>query len=162
MITPDLTSFPVNIINALAVEMNKIDDDLEVLKRPLRTGDPIQCIGITAALWTPDEESYEFDGGFPGAPTVNTYTIAIQVFNQDMDQERGLATNSTLANLVRRRLSSNMDVRVALTLLENTTNGVTERYKRSGVPTQRFLTNEIEGSFLFMSNLEFFVETEIQ
>jgi hypothetical protein len=162
MITPDPTVFPSNIVNTLADELQKIDSDLTIKKRPLQSGDPVQCLGITAALWSPDEQSWEMGSQNYVGPTLNRYTVGIQVFAQDMDQERGLATISTLSHAVRSRLSSDMDMRVALALLENTTNGVTEKFRRSGIPTQRFLSNEIEGSFLFMSNLEFFVETEIQ
>lgn len=169
MISVSDVSFPNNIILALKTELEKIGppsppDDLgiPVLLRPMRKGDPTQCIGLTAGLWTPQEESYEMNGpyGQTGA-TVNNYLIGIQAFIQHTDEEEGLAISSTLSGVVRSKLMFDNDVRAGLAGLVSTEFGYRERFMRGSIQGQRFMSNEISGSFYHLSNLEFIVETEI-
>lgn len=174
MIDPSEVTFPNNIVMTLKTELQKIDPPtydvdgvtlleagLTILLRPIRKGDPGQALGITAAMWSPDVDSYEFLGsqGRTGA-TINTYLIGIQVFVQDSEEARGLQTIATLSGLVRGKLSRDPDVRVALAMLRSTEFGYEERFLKSYIQGQRFLSNEIEGSFYHLSNLELIVETE--
>lgn len=162
MIDLTIPGFPNNIVAALKIEFEKVDAQVPVLTRPIQKGDPIQCWGIVAALWNPDEESWEFRGD-PGlmGPTINQYLIGVQCFNQDMDQERGLSVSARMAGIARNTLSRSTGVRVALAALTSSEFGLTERFRRSSVRGQRFLSNEIDGYFYHLSNLEFLVETEI-
>lgn len=163
MIEPDADSFPNNIVTALKGELQTIDPDITILMRPIRKGDPLQCFGITAAAWTPDLNSQEFvgmGGGHTG-PTLSQYVVAIQTFNQDMDEERGLAVQAAMATAVRLKLSRDIDVRVALSQLASSNFGYSERFKRSYIQTQRFISNEVSGQFLFLSSTELVVETEV-
>ena len=162
MIGLTVPGFPNNIVTVLKEHFEAIDPDVPVLTRPIQKGDPIQCWGIVAALWTPDEESWEFRGGpVLSGPTINRYLIGVQCFNQDMDQERGLSVSARMAGIARNTLSRSTDVHVALGALTSTEQGFTERFRRSSVQGQRFLSNEIDGYFYHLSNLEFLVETEI-
>lgn len=163
MFSPDPNAFPNNIVLAVKTQLETMTamEDVSIFLRPIRKGDPVQCIAVNAAMWTPDENSSEFTGmtGLKG-PTINRYLISIQTFNQDMDEQRGLQTQAAMATAVRIKLSRDMDVRVALATLESEEFGFTERFTRSEFLSQRFLSNEIDGQFLFMSNTEFLVETE--
>lgn len=169
-VTPSNTSFPNNIVLLLKQQLLLIDPPdintdypgIAIFMRPLRKGDPVQCIGITAALWTPETDSEEMLGSSARTgSTLNKYLIAIQTFVQHMDEEKGLQLASTLAGIVRARLSMNMPLRVALGQLQSTEFGYTERFTRGTVQGQRFLSNEIEGSFYHLTNLEYVIETEI-
>jgi hypothetical protein len=51
-------------------------------------------------------------------------------------------------------------LRIAFPQLVVTDLGVTERVKRWGVQQQRFFSNELAGTWVYLSNLEFFIETE--
>lgn len=162
MFEPDSGAFPSNIILALKPHIQALDPDVTILTRPINRSDPVQCFAIFASGWVPDDDSNELRGigGFTG-PTINRYTVAIQSFNQDMDEERGLAVQARMATAVRMKLSRDMDVRVALGALQSSAFDCTERFMRSVFQQQRYLNNEIEGQFLFLSSTELLIETEV-
>lgn len=157
---PDL--FPNNAVSILQTRCKLIDSDLFVIRRPLRESDPTQSIGVFASAWEPDEESYEMRGSpqGPSEPTLQTYRIAVQAFVKDMDEERGLATHATLSKMIRSMLYRDDPLRVALSALSATMDDSTERTKRWGIRQTRYFSNEIEGNFLYLSVLEFWLETE--
>lgn len=156
--------FPANIVKLITDRVKPvIDEDLAVFKRPLRNSDPNQSVGAFPVIWTPDMESLEMRGGpFPRSsePTLQQYTINIQAFIKDTDEQRGLNVHSILAKRVRTMLYRDDPIRVGLASLSSASGGSTERAKRWGVRTQRFISDEIEGSWLYLSTLEFWLETE--
>lgn len=161
MILVDEPVFPNNVVDLVSTRMTFIDSDLAVLKRPLRNTDPQQSVGVFAQMWMPDDESLEMRGIEPAEPTLQQYTGAAQAFVKDGDEERGLAVHSVLSAKVRRVLYRDQTLRVALQGLSVTTDGVTETLKRWQIRTQRYFNNDIEGQWLFISTLEFWMETEI-
>lgn len=164
MITAPEAVFPHNVVELVAIPLNAIDSDIQCFKRPLRNSDPQQSIGIHSQLWTPDDGSLEMlgaDNTAPQRPTLQTYTYAIQAFVKDADEARGLAIHSTLATAVRGVLYMHGPLRVALGQLKvEYENGQIEALKRWGVRTARFFSGEIESINLYLSTLEFWVETE--
>lgn len=164
MIVEDVTVFPGNAVKLIADRVKPaVDDDLFVTKRPLRNSDPNQSVGVFANLWTPDMESVEMRGGpFPRSsePTLQQYIIGVQAFIKDMDEQRGLNVHSVLAKRVRTMLYRDADLRVGFSSLSSTAGGSTESARRWGVRTQRYISDEIEGSWLYLSTLEFWLETE--
>lgn len=160
--------FPNNIVGLICARMQLIDQDIEVVRRPLRLHDPAQSIGVFASLWTPDEQSMEMRGVLGGAspapsePTLNRYVLAVQAFVKDFDQERGLATHSVLSTMVRAILYRDEPLRVGLSMLASQVMGVNERVFRWGLTTQKFLNNELgESEWLYLSTVEAYVDTEI-
>lgn len=154
--------FPYNAVNAIAESADALDEDLFVTQRPLRSSDPIQSVGVFGMMWTPDEESYEMRG-LPGGvhqPTLTSYLLGIQAFVKDTDEVRGAVDHGTLSRMVRTMLVMDPALRVSLRALSVTTSGYTERTQRFGVRTQRYLSNELEGSWLYLSTIEFWIETE--
>lgn len=153
--------FPNNIVSTVADHIPLLDADITVVKRPLRRTDPSQSVGVFGTLWAPDPESFEMGsiGGVHEA-TVQTYLVSVQAFVTDFDEERGLATSSVLSTMVRTMLSRNADLRVALRALSVIMEGSAERTRRFEVRTQRFNSNEIDGNYLYLSTLEFWLETE--
>jgi hypothetical protein len=161
VIQADDTLFPNNIVALLKLRSQLIDPDLAVFGRPLRNTDPNQSIGITAAHWVPNEESQQMLGApFSVQPPLSRYTVSIQAFVKDADEERGLNTHASLSNLVRSMLYADNPLRVALSSLSSTINGATEASQRWGVSTQRFFQNELGGEWLYLSILDFWLETE--
>jgi hypothetical protein len=162
MITADATYFPYNAVDKIVTTLRLIDPEIIVVKRPLRDSDPVQCIGVFASQWMPDEESYEMRGLPTGIhePTLSSYIISIQVFVKDADEERGAATHATLSKIVRAMLYRDAGLRVALRALTAVVAGSTESTRRFGVRTQRYLSNELSGSWFYLSNIEFWLETE--
>lgn len=162
MIAADYTHFPYNAVNEIKASMAALDPHLYVCRRPLRSSDPLQSIGIFGQQWTPDDDSYEMRGMLGGqhVPTLSSYLIGVHGFIKDTDEERGAATHATLSKLIRTTLATDDGLRVRLRQLSVTLNGSTERTQRFGVRTQRFLSNELQGSWLYLSTTEFWLETE--
>jgi hypothetical protein len=159
----DVVAFPNNAVDLVAGRFATLDPDIpaeHILKRPLRNTDPNISIGVFATLWLPDENSMEMKGTGFHDPTVDTYTLGVQGFVKDMDEERGLASHSVLSEMIRTMLYRDDPLRVGLAALSTSIGGVTKRYRRSGIRTQRYLSNELDGSWLYLSTLEFWLETE--
>lgn len=159
-IVADSTTFPNNVVEILETRSKLLDPDLFVVKRPLKSTDPNQSIGITAAQWRPDEDSLEMRGMATMEPTLSRYLITVQAFVKDMDEIRGLNVHSVLSRRIRAMLYNDTPLRASLASLSSTMLGVTERPRRWGVSQQRFFANEIESSWLYLSILEFWLETE--
>lgn len=161
MIDDSTTVFPNNVVSLLAVRFQQIDADLTILKRPLRSSDPAQSLGIWGALWEPEEDSYEIGHQSPGEPTFSRYHIGVQGFIKHGDEQAGLATHSVLSSLIRRVVYRDEPLRVALPQLVVSDGTFTERLMRWGVRTQRYMNNDIQGKFVYLSTLDLWVETEM-
>lgn len=162
MIDPTTPAFPNNIVNALALRLATVDPtDTTMFKRPLRHTDPSQSIGVFGALWVPEQESLEI-GHFPaGEPTLGVYQLGIQFFIKDGDEERGLASHSVFSALGRRVLYRDQQLRILLAALSVSDGTTREAARRWRVVNQRYMNNEIEGTFVYLSTIEFTLDTEI-
>lgn len=162
MISADTPVFPNNVVALLDDRLTMIDPEVPVFKRPIRTSDPTQCIGIVPVQWSPNEDSKEMKGRIDASePTLGEYVIAVQAFIKDMEEERGLATHSVLSQTIRSMLYRDRALAVGFASLGVTIGDTSERMQRWGVRRQAFVSNEISGAFLYMSTLEFWFETEI-
>lgn len=161
MISSTEPVFPNNAVLLIADRIDMLDPDLKVFKRALRTSDPVQSVAVLGVQVDPEEGSAEIIGRPNSGATVHQYIIGIQAFIKDMDEERGLATHSVLSKMIRSMLDRDTPLRVGLgSLAVNDPYGGTERAQRWGVRTQRFMSNELDGAFLHLSTLEFWLETE--
>lgn len=161
-IAADPNVFPNNIVQKLKARAQALDANLYVAGRPLRNSDPTQSIGITSSMWTPDLESLEMMGLPVGnqQPTLSRYITNIQAFVKNMDEEVGISEHATLSNMLRTMLYSDSTLRVQLGSLVWTNGVKSERAQRWGILSQRFVSNEVRGEWLYLSNLEFWLETE--
>lgn len=162
MITADPTVFPSNIVSKIKQRVQTFDADLYVTGRPLRDSDPPQAVGVVASLWSPEEDSLEIKGVPIGRqePTLQRYRVTLQSFVKNMDEEAGISEHATLSKMIRGMLYRDETLRLQLASLVWTDGVTTERSKRWGVINQRFVSNEISGVWLFLSVLEFWLETE--
>lgn len=161
-VVADPNVFPNNIVQKIISRVPSIDSDLFVIARPLRNSDPPQSVGVVSSLWTPDTESLEMKGAPLGQqqPTISRYITVVQAFVKNMNQEAGISEHATLSNMLRRMLYSDSTLRVQLGSLVWTDGVKSERAQRWGILNQRFVSNEISGEWLYLSNLEFWLETE--
>lgn len=169
MITGDEVAFPTNVINAFAARFKQLwidpaptpEQATDIKLRPLNKDDRSETIGIYPALWSPNEDSYEMRGmQYAGEPTLGRYLVMIQNYIKDGDRERGAAKHSIFATRTRNVLYRDTVLRVALPQLVVTDLGVTERVKRWEVRSQRFFSNELGGTWVYLSSLECLIETE--
>lgn len=168
MITADIEVFPGNAVDIIVPRLQTIDADLSIKKRMLRDGDGTQTVGVFPINWIGDEDSYEMNGGvqFLGQPragneqTLGTYTLGIWSYVMDTDEEQGIKVHNVLAKMIRTLLYRDPVLAVGLNALSVSMNGSTERIQRRRLGPQRFLSNEIDGVFMFLSSLEYYIETE--
>jgi hypothetical protein len=165
---PDVEAvFPNNFVEVVSVVLPGIATEVTLQKRPLRPTDPNYSLGVYATIWTPNQDSYEIGhlggGGDigPSEPTLSEYQFGVQVLVKDGDSSRALAIGSLLNRRVRSVLYRNADLRQALAGLYAVEDGVTERLKRWGIRNQRYLSNDVEGSFVHVSVLDGYIETEV-
>lgn len=150
--------FPANVVTALKEEIAAqipAPDLTFTTGRPLRPNDPNRSVGIFAVDWTPEQSNIgQHD------PAVARYLYAISCLIKNADEEAGLKEHTDLSKRIRTMLYRSGTLRARLGALSVTMDGMTERAQRWGVRQQRFLSNEVQGTFLFLSSIEFWLETE--
>lgn len=157
----DSSEFPNNVISLIAMRIPQVvDADLTVVKRPLRTSDPSQTVGLFPSLKSPMDASLETSGGGPYSPTISRYNIILQTVVKDTDEQSAISVHSVLSNRLYRMMYRDNPLHLGLTALAVTADNCVERMQRRGVQMQRYLSNEIQGSFIQTSWIEFWFETE--
>jgi len=161
--------FPNNVIALLGFCAREIDrgtdddpvagDGIRIVYRTVRTTDRTETLSITAGHWTPEEDSKELGGA---EPTLQRYTVNVESLVVDMDEERGIQTHSYLSTLVRHLLYRDPALQAAMPALSVTVGGYTESLKRWGINQQAFLNNKVGQSFVFLSSVELWFETDIK
>lgn len=164
MLEIDENVFPNNVVKYVSLAMMTIDPDIRVFKRALRNTDPMQSIGVFAQAWGPDQASLEMQGiGHPAPqmPTIQEYTFGVQAFVKDSEEERGLAVHAAMSQRVRSVLYTDANLQVVLGQLSASLDGGwTESVRRWGIRTARYFSGEISAQMLYLSTLEFWIETE--
>jgi hypothetical protein len=171
MIDENTPIFPNNVVKAIFdhITDGNLDEEVYPFMRPLRKTDPRVSLGVFASFWTPDERSFEFNGGAlggqtlggaPSFPTLQRYMVSVQCSVTHGGQIEGLNKHSVFAKMVRDMLLVDPVLGVSLAGLSVTKNGITERMQRRWIPTQRYMSNEISGSFLYLATMELMIETE--
>lgn len=160
-ISKDVIVFPNNVASLFIERFSTLDPDLNVVPRRLRTTDANESVGVWPRQWTPDADGYEMNGQLGGSePTISRYTLVVEGFIKDMDEEVGLVRHAVLAKMIRSMLYRDTTLRISLRALSVTLFGTTERTQRYGIATQRYLSAELTGSFMYLSTLDFWIETE--
>lgn len=153
---PVTLDFPENVVEELAISLDVLEGIDVVVKRPLKPTDPNGAAGVYAVSWNP--EGYQI-GQYD--PAVTQYLFAIQTFVKHGDDEGGVALHSRLAKRVRVMLYRDDELRVRLGTLYTDESGIIERTQKWGVRTQRYLSNELQGTFMYLAVTEMYLETEI-
>lgn len=158
---PDSFDFPMNIVNELISHFKDTMKGYEegIVARPLRPADPRLSIGVFPDDWMPREDSYEI-GGF--GPTLSTYVLRIHLLVKHTNEVEGRQLYAVDAKKLRAILYRDNDLRLRLAQLSEVSLGQVERVQRMGVRNQRYLNNEVSGTFLFLATTTFWVETETQ
>lgn len=166
MIDTNTLCFPNNIVNVIAIRAKQIidpvPDDLNVIKRPVDTMDPDQTLAIIPASWAPTGSPEIASRTNQFENTIQSYTIMIQALVNDMSEEVAIARHSLFSTLIRRMLYRDPVLMGALTQLRVEVDGVVESTTKYGVRSQQFLVNPKDGSFQYLSIIEFYLETQIQ
>lgn len=149
--------FPNNIILVVSARLQDLYPNLLVVKRPLKHTDLSQSVGVYPGIWIPDDDSYEMPSK---EPTVQRYIIMIQAFCKEMTEEKGIAIHSVMSKVIRSMLYNDAPLALALNTLQVSMFGSVEKIQRRGINRQAYLSNEINGAFVYLSTLETYFETE--
>lgn len=150
--------FPSNVAQLIQMRITDLySDDLDVYGRRLRLTDNTRSVGVAPDLWIPDETSFEFKSL---EPTVSTYTVWIQCFVKNSDEEQGVKEHSVLSKVLRTMLYRDVPLAVGLNSLSVSMMGATERIQRRGIRRAQYLSSELQGNWLFLNTLEYYIETE--
>lgn len=154
MTTP--LAFPDNIVVEFKTALAALPGIHSVSARPLRVNDPNACAGVYAMDWMPGEYGIgQYD------PFLCRYAVNIQLLVKHMQEEEARAQHSVLSKSIRVMVYRDAGLRIRLPQLSETSSGVTEKLSRWNVKAQRFLSNEVQGQFLFLSTTEVTVECEL-
>lgn len=154
------SAFPGNVVTLTTSRLKTLyGDDLLVVSRMLKVTDDSKSVGVFPSTWEPDEQSFEIGPTAP-EPTVQIYRIGIQCSTKDFSEQNGIAVNSVMSKVVRDMLYRDAPLKVGLTSLSVASAGRTEKIQRRGLSRARFISNEIQGQFLYLSTLDFWFETE--
>lgn len=160
-ITATNSEFPNNVVQLLATRaLQVVDPDLLVVLRPLRDSDQGQVLGIFPTLKVPDMTTIETDGSQISEPTINKYSCIMQSVVTDTDPEKCVAVHSIFANRLWQMYYRDIPLHVGLTALAVVTDNSREKFQRRGVALQRYISNEVQGSFICTSWIEFWFDTE--
>lgn len=156
--------FPSNVVQLVHARVKQKWPSTGAHMRPLRHTDKVNSIGIFPSDWTPDVDSYEFpqvmESRPAGFPTVQMYLITVQAFVKDMNPERGIRVHSLMSKAIRSLLYHDKPLAVGLQSLRVEMDGVSEVIQRRYISRQKYISNEIDGSFLYLSTLQYSIETE--
>jgi hypothetical protein len=165
MIAPGINEFPNNVIALVAtraetfLDPDEADPTLrpQVFKRPLRPSDGAQVVGIFPSMKRPVITTIEMQSQ---EPTLKRYSFIMQTMVQNTDEEECISVHSILSNRLWRMFYRDSPLGIGLTALAVVADNSRERFQRRGVELQRYLSNEINGSFVETSWIECWFETE--
>lgn len=156
--------FPSNVISLVAARMHQKWPSTDIKMRALRVSDRVNAIGIFPSDWTPDPDSYEMQQPInpspAGHPTIQSYLISFQAFVKDMEAERAIRIHSLMSKAIRSLLYHDVPLALGLQSLRVEMDGITEVIQRRHIGRQKYLSNEIDGSWLYLSTLQYMIETE--
>lgn len=148
-------AFPDNLVAEFKTALIDLSGITAVLGRPLRMADPNASVGVFSVEWLPGEMGI----GQPQEPIDGRYSVTIQLLVKHMNEEEALAQHSVLSKSIRVMVYRDAGLRVRLPQLSEASSGVIERVLKWGVRSQRFLSNELDKQFLFLSSTEVVVTT---
>lgn len=150
-----MSGFPDIAVAYTAERLQQLVGVSGVEKRPLVAIDPSGSVGVFAVTWTPQESLIG-----QRDPAIQQWLFSIQAFVTHGDAETGLQEHGDLARSVRHMLYRDQTFRVGLTSLVDSTMGYIEKVTRWGVRQQRFISNEVQSDYLYLTVTEFWLDTE--
>ena len=148
--------FPANIAWVLSAGLSRLPCIDVVLRRPLRAADPNRSAAVVTMDWTPGQYEIGME-----EPALAVYDFRIQYMVKMAGNEaEAMAQHSVGSKMVRAMLYRDGEFGVQLRSLSETFMGREERVKKFKVNAQRFVSNEIQGTFLHISSIDFRVDVE--
>lgn len=127
--------------------------------RMLDGTDPTLSVGVFFMSWSPADTPTI--GGWD-EPVIGRYTFGIQTFLKESRREEGEAASALFVKRVRNVLYRDPVLLAALSvLIDVDDDGGKERFLRRGIATTDYADGAITGGFAFLSQTEFYIDTEV-
>lgn len=149
--------FPGSFLNIFQQLIERHLPNHAVLLRPARNTDPVAAVGIYAASWVPDTDSFQI-GQYE--PAINHYLIKLQNIQKSFDEEMGRAVFTAAAKVIRVILYRDPDLRVQLLGLQEEILRSVERVTKYNVLRQDFLSSKLGATFFYLATTDIMIETE--
>lgn len=154
-----MSLFPINVLDEVKISFDTyMDAGTTVIQRPLRLADPYRAVGLFPTINDPLQDSQEIGGT---EPTLQRYSYRIQYLLRHADETEGRALWAVDTKAIKTILYRDTALRSRLGGLAEDMMGFRERFQKFVVGSQRYLNNELQGQFTYLSVTEFFVETEV-
>lgn len=157
-----MSGFPDNLVEVMHDAVTRVEGVTigAVFDRYLNKTDPNGAVGIQTEEWIPVD--YEMNGRGDFEPTVQNYLFSVQHMVKHADAQEGQRIHREVAKSIRLMLYRDNAVQVALRqLLEwDEVLDRKERFQGLRITAQRFASNDIDGTFVFLSATEVTVQTE--
>lgn len=140
--------FPASIVRVMAENFTRLNGIDKVFRRGIHPIDPTRSIGVYSLDWLPEGAQI----GQQEPPWAH-YHVRVQCMIKHMSEEEGMAEHSVLSKSLRAMLYRDQQLRAELALTD-TSFGTIERLKDFHVQMQRFMTNEINGAYVYLSYMD--------
>lgn len=131
---------------------------VQTFNRMLEGSDPNYSVGVYFTSWAPVDRPEI--GGW-NEPTIGRYVYGIQTFAKSSTRADGEKTSAVFVKRVRQMLYRDAVLRSQLSILSETDDTSIERFLRHGVVATDYSDASIAGGFAFLSQTEFFIESEV-
>lgn len=153
-------SLLTDIVNVTVEYLGELFEGRTVLTRPLRPADPGGSLAVFPVTWVPVADSLEIAGIVQGEPILQRYDMRLQNMAKAGNEEDGRRQINQDAKFLRAILYRDQELAVRLRAVAETLFNVQEHVKRFSPRTQRFVTSEIRGTFVYLATTEWWIETE--
>lgn len=155
----DLTVFPMNAVDEIKASLDQyLDDEVTVVRRPLRVLDPNRAVGIFPVSLEPVEGSEQIG---QVEPALRRYNLRCQLLVKHAEEEAGRRLYAVDTTTIQTILYRDANLYARLAALATTIMGSMERYKKFQVRQSRFLNNELGSQFVYLSVTDLVLETEV-
>lgn len=125
-------------------------------RRPLTAVDPNGSIGLFYVAWEPvDEEIGQWE------PSIQRYNFAAQVIVKHADEAAARILHGNISKSMRDALYRDASLRVSFGQLSIAGEDAIERFLRFGITRQSSANNQDAGSFIYLGQTEFYVDTQV-
>lgn len=128
-----------------------------ILQRPVRFMDPtktVTCFPLNRTQPVGDKIIGQVE------PLLKRYDYRFQVFHKVIKEEEGRAWNALDTKMLEVVLYRDTTLAANLPTLSEELLDSRERFTRFGLGTTRYLNNEVNGAFVFLSQVDAWVETQ--
>ncbi len=136
---------------------DNLDEADQFVLRPVRPEDPSRTVGIVAEDWEPSPNAYETGRD---EPLLGQYVLTIWAFVKHLNEEEGIQEHGVLARNIRRMLAGDTTLLGTLRAEVDDYGTGTEYVQRIRLVNQKFLSNEVNGTHMYLSVSRLMIETE--